>query len=101
MANLGKPPTSKKPRKSRFGDVPAPMAGQGVLQAPEHAPAAEGMTTQTKSAREPAKRTVQFNTKVTADFDRDFRLVAVGQGLKHGALLEDMLAVYKKARKLD
>ena len=98
LTNLPKPPSKKK----RFGSVPKPDDASSTLSAPETAPAAEvpipdqAPAAPTRKARGKTERTIQFGTRVSAAFDREFRDIAHNQRKKHVELLEDMLELYKK-----
>ena len=94
MAKFGKPPK----KSSRFGLPPELNESSSTLEAPEHAPALTINTT-SKKARKKTGRTVQFATKVTADFDEEFREIAFRSKLKHSELLEKMLDEYKKIKR--
>ncbi|GEM_PF-1090419 len=80
----------KKKGQNRFGDLPAQDESNN-LEAPEVAPVEE---VGVKKARGKTGRTVQFATKVTAEFDKKFRTVAFNEGLKHTELLEKCFEAY-------
>jgi hypothetical protein len=46
-------------------------------------------------------RTVQFATRVTPDFDEQFRAIAERDRLLHVELLEKALSAYERSRHLD
>jgi len=49
-----------------------------------------------KKARAKTNRTIPFATRVSQEFDDDFRRVAFENKLKHAELMELALAAYKK-----
>jgi len=55
-----------------------------------------GEGTPTKKARAKTNRTIPFATRVSQEFDDDFRRVAFENKLKHAELMELALASYKK-----
>jgi hypothetical protein len=91
--------------KKRLGPPPPITAASDNLQAPETAPAAPVVSVATesfkrvradgRSARRTG-RTLQFATRVSADFDRRFRAVAKRDGLLFAELLEKCLESYEK-----
>lgn len=83
----------KQPKKNRFGDVPVPDQNDSNLDAPEIAPA--------RKSRNKTGRTVPFATKVTAEFDEEFRTIAFFAKLKKVELLEKALEAYKKNNNLE
>lgn len=85
MADFG-----KIQKKGRFGKVPTPETTAKNLEAPEVAPAAQ------KKSRGKTGRTVPFSTRVSADFDKNFRRIAFENGLKKCELLEQCLDLYIK-----
>jgi len=94
MADLSKIKGAKS-KTNRFGDVPLPAEKSATLEEPEHAPKAKDKP-ERKKARAKTGRTVPFSTKVTSEFDEDFRRTAFENGLKHAELMEAGLAAYKK-----
>jgi hypothetical protein len=90
----------KKP--GRFGTIPSPEESDNNLEAPEIAPAApeipaeEQPTPAQKKSRGKTGRTVPFSTKVSSDFDRNFRRIAFENDLKKCELLEECLELYIK-----
>lgn len=49
-----------------------------------------------RKARRKTNRTIPFSTRVSQEFDDDFRRFAFENKLKHAELMELMLALYKK-----
>lgn len=100
MANFGKPPVKKK--KTRLGMPPMADEASTTLKAPEHAPSppvkAEKVI-EKPTSRGKTGRTVTFGTRVSQEFDDDFREVAFREKKKHVELLEEMLRVYKKNKR--
>ena len=86
----------KKPvkLKNRLG-LP-PVEASSTLEKPEHAPAAPEATK--KVARKKTGRTLPFGTRVSPEFMKDFKTVAVQDEMKHVELLEKMLVIYKAQR---
>lgn len=86
----------KKPvkLKNRLG-LP-PVEASSTLEQPEHAPAAPEATK--KVARKKTGRTLPFGTRVSPEFMKDFKTVAVQDEMKHVELLEKMLVIYKAQR---
>jgi hypothetical protein len=88
--------------KRRFGTPPALEDTTGILAAPEVAPAAPEPRRSTASAdrktRKKTGRTVLFSTRVSVEFDVDFRATAERDNLLLTRLLELSLAAYKKQR---
>lgn len=80
--------------KNRFGDIPTPGDTDNNLDAPEIAPADPSI--QVKKSRNKTGRTEPFNTRVTAEFDKEFRTIAFTRGLKKVELLEACLDAYKE-----
>lgn len=108
MADFGKPPAKKK--KTRLGMPPLVDEASTTLEAPEHAPAAAPMAKKENLPKVPkvveksvsrgkTGRTVAFGTRVSQEFDDDFREVAFREKKKHVELLEEMLRVYKKRKR--
>lgn len=58
--------------------------------------ALEGAEEQPRKARRKTNRTVPFSTRVSQEFDDDFRRFAFENKLKHAELMELMLEQYKK-----
>ena len=58
--------------------------------------ALSGEGTPPKKARAKTNRTIPFATRVSQEFDDDFRRVAFENKLKHAELMELALASYKK-----
>ena len=83
----------KHTKKSRFGEAPSPEDNNNNLNAPEIAPA--------RKPRNKTGRTVAFATKVTAEFDEEFRRIAFFGKMKKVELLEKALEAYKKANNID
>lgn len=81
--------------KAKKTDSPASKI-EGNLTASNLSDALEGQGTHTKKARAKTNRTIPFATRVSADFDDDFRRVAFENKLKHAELMELSLASYKK-----
>ena len=79
----------KKTVNNRFGKPPRKkMELENVLDAPETAPA--------KKARRKTGRTVQFSTRVTSEFNEEFRVIAFEKRLKKVELLVLLLEEYKR-----
>lgn len=111
MANFGKPPAKKK--KTRLGMPPLAEEASTTLDAPEHAPAPVKKETAIEAQSKPVApkskerslsrsktgRTVTFGTRVSQEFDDEFREVAFREKKKHVELLEAMLKVYKKSKR--
>jgi cupin superfamily acireductone dioxygenase involved in methionine salvage len=91
MADFGK---IKGKGKNRFGDIPTPDETDNNLDAPEIAPADPSV--EVKKSRNKTGRTVPFNTRVTAEFDKEFRTIAFTRGFKKVELLEVCLDAYKE-----
>lgn len=94
MADFNKLKDQTGKAKNRFGAPPAPEVKSSVLEAPETAPAIAEPNK--RKARNKTGRTVPFGTKVTAEFDTEFREWAFKNRLKNAELLERMLAADKK-----
>lgn len=58
-----------------------------ALDGPEEVP---------RKARKKTNRTIPFATRVSQEFDDDFRRIAFENKLKHAELMEHMLELYKK-----
>lgn len=88
--------------KKRLGPPPAMTATADILQAPETAPAApkraRSRAEDGRSARKTG-RTVQFATRVSAEFDKRFRAVAKRDKLLMVDLLERSLEAYENQRR--
>ena len=85
--------------KNRFGDVPTPDQTENNLEAPEVAPAEA--VTKTKKSRGKTGRTEPFNTRVTLEFDKEFRTIAFNRGFrKKVELLEACLEAYKELNRI-
>ena len=81
--------------KNRFGDVPTPDETDNNLDAPEIAPADHSI--EVKKCRNKTGRTEPFNTRVTEEFDKEFRTIAFTRGFKKKVeLLEACLEAYKE-----
>ncbi len=79
----------RKAANKRLGSLPQrEKKGGNVLDAPESAPA--------RAVRGKTGRTVSFNTKVTPEFDEEFRRTAFESKLKLVELLEICFDLYKK-----
>jgi len=79
----------KKAVNNRFGAPPQKdVENESVLDAPETAPA--------KKARRKTGRTIQFSTRVTPEFNEEFRVLAFEKRLKKVELLELLLEEYKR-----
>ena len=88
-----------KKAKNRFGDEPPSRADVTEnLKAPEVAPAdpQQVQDTPKKKSRRKTGRTVQFSTRVTAEFNEEFREIAFRNRLKKAELLERCLEAFKK-----
>ena len=83
----------KKTKKNRFGEAPSPDDNDNNLNAPEIAPA--------RRPRNKTGRTVAFATKVTAEFDEEFRRIAFFGKMKKVELLEKALEAYKKLNNIE
>lgn len=90
---------SKLKRRS-LPPPPAPDEASPNLKAPEHAPAAHPPLTKRidgRSARR-SNRTVQFATRVTAEFDDRIRAIAARDGLLLVEVMERALEAYESSR---
>jgi hypothetical protein len=90
---------SKLKRRS-LPPPPAPDEASPNLKAPEHAPAAHTPLTKRidgRSARR-SNRTVQFATRVTAEFDDRIRAIAARDGLLLVEVMERALEAYESSR---
>jgi hypothetical protein len=100
---------AKFPNLSRkdFGAPPTLEATTGILAAPEVAPAPPPPTEprraadsdSTRKSRKKTGRTVLFSTRVSAEFDREFRETAERDNLLLTRLLELSFDAYRKQRK--
>ena len=104
MANFGTPPTKK--RKTRLGEPPQASEASTTLEAPEHAPLIpkeQPLQSAKKTVRSKNRgktgRTVTFGTRVSQEFDNEFRELAFREKMKHVELLEEMLRFYKKNKR--
>ncbi len=87
--------------KRRFGTPPALDETSGILAAPEVAPAApapHSAPTGDRKTRKKTGRTVLFSTRVSADFNREFRATAERDNLLLTRLLELSFDAYRKQR---
>jgi hypothetical protein len=87
--------------KRRFGAPPALEDTSGILAAPEVAPAAPEPRSAPSTSRKTRKktgRTVLFSTRVSAEFDSEFRATAERDNLLLTRLLELSFAAYQKNR---
>ena len=97
---------AKFPNLSRkdFGAPPTLEATTGILAAPEVAPAPPLPTEprrgadSTRKSRKKTGRTVLFSTRVSAEFDREFRETAERDNLLLTRLLELSFDAYRKER---
>lgn len=86
----------KKPAKPKNRLGLPPTEASSTLEQPEHAPAVPEVAA--KKARKKTGRTMPFGTRVSPEFFKDFKTVAVQDDLKHVELLEKMLEIYKTQR---
>ena len=87
--------------KRRFGAPPALDDTSGILEAPEVAPAAPAPPSVPSAGRKTRKktgRTVLFSTRVSAEFDSEFRATAERDNLLLTRLLELSFDAYRKQR---
>ena len=107
---------SKLKRRSTLGAPPPPAEAGSNLEAAEIAvpapPPAERIAAAIPSLAGPGRRvrdgrsarrtgrTVQFATRVTPDFDEQFRAIAERDRLLHVELLEKSLSAYERSRHL-
>jgi hypothetical protein len=86
----------------RFGTPPALEDTTGILAAPEVAPAApeprNAANGTGRKSRKKTGRTVLFSTRVSADFDSQFRATAERDNLLLTRLLELCFDAYRKQR---
>jgi hypothetical protein len=87
----------------RFGTPPTLEDTTGILAAPEVAPAAPEPRSAPNGAgrktRKKTGRTVLFSTRVSPDFDSQFRATAERDNLLLTRLLELCFEAYRKQRK--
>lgn len=88
-----------KTRPNRFGEVPAKADRTHNLDAPEIAPEGGGGDPE-KIPRKKTGRTRPFSTRVSPEFDEEFREVAFSLKLKHVDLLEQAFAAFKAEKGL-
>lgn len=92
-----------KIKTKRLGAPPAPDEASPNLEAPEHAPAAPTpaatprVRVDGRSLRR-THRTVQFATRVSAEFDDRIRAIALRDNLLLVEILEKALDAYEAAR---
>jgi hypothetical protein len=88
--------------KRRFGAPPALEDTNGILAAPEVAPAAPPSPSASagtgRKTRKKTGRTVLFSTRVSAEFDSEFRATAERDNLLLTRLLELSFDAYRKQR---
>lgn len=92
MANLKK---IQKTKKNRLGTPPTVDQSPNNLEAPETAPL------EPKAKTRPARktgRTEAFGTRVSPEFNQEFRRIAFEDGLKIVDLLEASLEAYKQLK---
>lgn len=94
MADFSKLNESKP--KNRFGSPLKEQDASSILEAPEHAPAEPKTNSITKKARAKTGRTEPFSTRVSKEFETDFKQVAFQMNLKKVDLLEESLKAYKE-----
>ena len=88
--------------KKRLGPPPSIDDTADVLKAPEVAPSAPAAPTAAYRRGEDGRslrrtgRTLQFATRVNAEFDKRFRAVAKRDGLLMAQLLEKALDAYER-----
>lgn len=90
---------SRLKRRSSLPPPPPMDEASANLEAPEHAPATQITLTKRidgRSARR-SNRTVQFATRVTAEFDDRIRAVAARDGLLLVEVMERALDAYEAA----
>ena len=89
--------------KRSFGAPPLPDETHGNLSAPEVAPAApaprSAVDSSGRKTRKKTGRTVLFSTRVSEEFDSDFRAIAEQDNLLLTRLLELSLDAYRRQRK--
>ena len=97
MVDLSKHKDKTRKTKTRFGDAPRESESTNNLGAPEVAPVDSLVT---KKARKKTGRSIPFSTRVSPEFDEDFRQVAFTLRLKHVDLLEQALSSFKSEKGL-
>lgn len=85
----------KTSKKNRFGSPIPKNEASTILEAPEHAPV-DPETKVAKKSRGKTGRTEPFSTRVSKEFESDFRQVAFDMKLKKVDLLEEALEAYKE-----
>ncbi len=91
----------QKKKTNRFGSAPTIEEASNNLEQPEHAPAEQKPVKKRAAAKkQPAKnqtvRSVPFGQKVSPEFMKEFKQVALMNDLKLVELLEASLEAYKK-----
>ena len=86
----------QKPAKSKNRLGLPPVEPSNTLEQPEHAPAVPEVIK--KVARKKTGRILPFGTRVSPEFMKNFKMVAVQDEMKHVELLEKMLAMYMAQR---
>lgn len=95
MANLKK---IQKSKKNRLGTPPSIDDSPNNLKAPETAPLeSERSSPESRPARKTG-RTKAFGTRVSPEFDQEFRRTAFEDGLKMVDLLELSFKAYKQLK---
>lgn len=98
MADFKSLKSGKGKGKGMFG--PPPKSGSGNLEAPEHAPATPSTTDEKdkvlRGKRGKTGRTEPFSTRVTAEFNEEFRRIGFEHKMKKVELLEACLEAYKR-----
>jgi len=97
MADFSKINTAKN--KNRFGTPPKENEASTTLEAPEFAPT-PSKKTEPKKARAKTGRTEPFSTRVSKEFESNFKQVAFTMNLKKVDLLEESLKAYKEKHNL-
>jgi hypothetical protein len=99
MADLSQLKKKKHPR--RLGAPPSVKEAGENLTAPEHAPATQKSSEETRKKRPKRRtgRTEPFATRVSPDFIKRLGLIAARDGLKKVEVLEKALEAYEKERK--
>ena len=88
----------KKLKKNRLGTPPTPEESPNNLKAPETAPLETEITKPTGRPARKTGRTEAFGTRVSPEFNKEFRRIAFEDGLKFVELLEASLEAYKKLK---
>lgn len=96
--NLSKLSKLTKQRKSALPAPPPVEEASPNLAAPEHAPATPRHTRVDGRTLRRTNRTVQFSTRVTADFDVRLRDIAQRDGKLLVEILEEALDAYEATR---